>query len=520
MAFMNYLGKVTGLISAVKSSFFFKMVLPQVLTEINNENCLNECNVINKIKEKLRDKDLSTYQEWEKNRFSIDYKFTAGCDDLGLLFYDETLLTQALKSCNTNTANALIKAGVDVNKKTGIRFFKRGSYRVTSTFFINTPLHIAVRKGNKEIVQSLIRAGADINAKGGNSRYIHSALYIAVEEDYIEIAQFLIKAGADVNMLSGNYGALQAPLNMFARKGNKEMVQLLIDKGANINGRDEYFAQSALHIAVDEGHVEIIQLLINAGANVNMKDSCGRTPLDVLYEASWFKKILLEGKVNAKIEKLLIKAKDSYDKAPSNDTNISDARAFPVSNNEHIESDREALTNRADSILSNLQYSGNSVSSGLAHKKDNDDDRTASHEAAYKSHLEDTVNKGANPLIKNCSGKTPRDLAESVNIIQLLNEKASEFQKKNTSFNKSIMIGSVCGVIAALAVGIGCGVASVELSTLAIVGIAIATALVIGVIIAGITYLVSRPSGKLDKPDLKGAEQTEQLQTFQSVRIC
>ncbi|WP_264953814.1 WD_0033/WD_0034 family tandem repeat-containing protein [Wolbachia endosymbiont (group A) of Endotricha flammealis] len=70
--------------------------------------------------------------------------------------------------------------------------------------------------------------------------------------------------------------------------------------------------------------------------------------------------------------------------------------------------------------------------------------------------------------------------------------------------NKSIMIGSVCGVIAALAVGIGCGIAGVELSILAI---AVAAALVIGVIAGGITYSVSKPSDKLDKPDLEVANQ-------------
>ncbi|WP_349968048.1 hypothetical protein [Wolbachia endosymbiont of Armadillidium arcangelii] len=59
------------------------------------------------------------------------------------------------------------------------------------------------------------------------------------------------------------------------------------------------------------------------------------------------------------------------------------------------------------------------------------------------------------------------------------------------------------GIITALTIGIGCSIAGVELSILAIAGIAVAAALVIGVIAGGITYSVSKPSDKLDKPDLK-----------------
>ncbi|MDD9335042.1 MAG: hypothetical protein PV347_03240, partial [Rickettsiaceae bacterium] len=75
------------------------------------------------------------------------------------------------------------------------------------------------------------------------------------------------------------------------------------------------------------------------------------------------------------------------------------------------------------------------------------------------------------------------------------------------SRSKSMITGSVCGVIAALTVGIGCGVIGIELSILAIVGIALAAGLVVGFAVGGVTYQVLKPSDKLDKPCLGVASQ-------------
>ncbi|WP_341822405.1 hypothetical protein [Wolbachia endosymbiont (group A) of Clivina fossor] len=66
---------------------------------------------------------------------------------------------------------------------------------------------------------------------------------------------------------------------------------------------------------------------------------------------------------------------------------------------------------------------------------------------------------------------------------------------------KSLEIDIICGVIAALVVGGGCFAAGVQLSVLAIVGIAVAAALAVGIVAGGITYAVLKPSNKLDEPD-------------------
>ncbi|RDD34749.1 Ankyrin repeat domain protein [Wolbachia endosymbiont of Cylisticus convexus] len=104
--------------------------------------------------------------------------------------------------------------------------------------------------------------------------------------------------------------------------------------------------------------------------------------------------------------------------------------------------------------------------------------------------------------IKNECGETSRCLAKDENIIQPLKEAETK-----QIISKAIKTGVTLGIITALTIGIGCSIAGVELSILAIAGIAVAAALVIGVIASGITYSVLKPSDKLDKPDLEAANQ-------------
>ncbi|WP_353283715.1 hypothetical protein [Wolbachia endosymbiont (group A) of Pogonocherus hispidulus] len=74
-------------------------------------------------------------------------------------------------------------------------------------------------------------------------------------------------------------------------------------------------------------------------------------------------------------------------------------------------------------------------------------------------------------------------------------------EENNQIATKAIKTGIAFGVIAGLAIGVGCGVAGVQLSVLAIVGIAVAAALAVGLVAGGITHAVLKPSNKLDELD-------------------
>ncbi len=64
-------------------------------------------------------------------------------------------------------------------------------------------------------------------------------------------------------------------------------------------------------------------------------------------------------------------------------------------------------------------------------------------------------------------------------------------------------VGSVCGVVAALAVGGGLFAAGVALPILVLVGIVVAAAVLTGLIAGGITYVISKPSENLDRANVE-----------------
>ncbi|CCE77440.1 MULTISPECIES: hypothetical protein [Wolbachia] len=61
--------------------------------------------------------------------------------------------------------------------------------------------------------------------------------------------------------------------------------------------------------------------------------------------------------------------------------------------------------------------------------------------------------------------------------------------------------GAIVGITAGVGVGNGLFAAGVALQMLTLIGIAVAAALVTGLIAGGITYKISKPSEKLDSVD-------------------
>lgn len=76
-----------------------------------------------------------------------------------------------------------------------------------------------------------------------------------------------------------------------------------------------------------------------------------------------------------------------------------------------------------------------------------------------------------------------------------------DMEDKNKPANKAIVAGAICGVIAGLAVGGGLFAAGVALPILALIGIAVAAAVLTGLVAGGITYKMSNPSEKIDSVD-------------------
>ncbi|AGJ98534.1 hypothetical protein wNo_00790 [Wolbachia endosymbiont of Drosophila simulans wNo] len=84
-----------------------------------------------------------------------------------------------------------------------------------------------------------------------------------------------------------------------------------------------------------------------------------------------------------------------------------------------------------------------------------------------------------------------------------------DMEDKNKPVSKAIVAGAICGVIAGLAVGGGLFAAGVALPILALIGIAVAAALVTGLVAGGITYVIS---SKIENPDTSRLEKEQDLQ--------
>ncbi|WP_341815964.1 MULTISPECIES: magnesium transporter [unclassified Wolbachia] len=96
-------------------------------------------------------------------------------------------------------------------------------------------------------------------------------------------------------------------------------------------------------------------------------------------------------------------------------------------------------------------------------------------------------------IISGCESQEQSSVAES--SVPQTEGNITKDTVKTT--NKPIIIGSVCGAIAALAVGLGLYF-SAALPVLPIIGIAVAAAVLVGLVAGGITYVMSKLSENLD----------------------
>ncbi|MDR3629355.1 MAG: ankyrin repeat domain-containing protein [Desulfocapsaceae bacterium] len=153
---------------------------------------------------------------------------------------------QAVSIGNSNTVNALLAEGVDVNAKTR---------------FSETALILASQNGHKYIVEMLLNRGADVNAQelGGDT-----ALIMASRCGHKDIVEMLLDRGADVNAkANGGETALMAA----SHYGDKDIVKAILDKEADVNAKMQMSGHTALIWAILDGHQDIAALLRKYGAN-------------------------------------------------------------------------------------------------------------------------------------------------------------------------------------------------------------------------------------------------------------
>jgi len=253
---------------------------------------------------------------------------------------------------------ALLSAGADVNHRN-----QQGS----------TALHEAVHTGSVEITSILLAAGADPDT-GDNLG--HTPVHDAVSWGSFNILKLLYKSGADLDAVDN---AGQTALHMSSFSGDEEITAWLLRSGASPDIRDDK-GQTALFVAVESDRVNTAQLLLGMGADLQIRDNNGRTALHTAISRK-----------NAKSADFLIK---------------SGSDIFAL--------DAMGITPFDLALEAGADFMAELMDRNLVRRQDNRGN-TPLHLAvlaeADKDIIDVLIEKGADRMARNASGKTPFDLA-------------------------------------------------------------------------------------------------------------
>ncbi len=109
-------------------------------------------------------------------------------------------------------------------------------------------------------------------------------LHMAAESGTPAIVATLLAARADVNRKNGRG---ETPLHRAAQWGKGEnILVLIVAGGANVDQQDEECGWTALHWAIVDRNFSVIKVLVNGHANIDIRDKWGRTPAELLAQAT------------------------------------------------------------------------------------------------------------------------------------------------------------------------------------------------------------------------------------------
>ncbi|VVC31092.1 Ankyrin repeat-containing domain,Ankyrin repeat [Cinara cedri] len=272
----------------------------EILIAVNDDGeSLDEANVIEKIKEKLRVEYPNVYEKWQKNGFHINYPFRVvyNSDSPEKKIYKQTLLRLAINNNLKNLTsalevkggkihpagelyswNALYAAVFCINKEVIDSILRAGEIQINARDKDDkTLLHLASEKDTVGAIKVLIDKGADLNARDKDGK---TPLHLAAERNKIDAVKILMDEEADLNARDKNG---RTPLHFAAGNGNADIVEILMDKGDYINVIDKD-DKIPLHLAAESGNAGTIEVLIERGADLNARDKDERIPLHLAAE--------------------------------------------------------------------------------------------------------------------------------------------------------------------------------------------------------------------------------------------
>ncbi|KAJ8611491.1 hypothetical protein CTAYLR_010308 [Chrysophaeum taylorii] len=324
-----------------------------------------------------------------------------------------TALHLASQNGHVDCVRLLVRMGADVEEKA------RSDDGATA-------LHLAAEYGHEECIRLLIEKGADVDKTQNGAIFRHHAegaednnnnnnnnddkaaaaanaaaatTNTTNRSSKTTLVQLVVEMGAEVDVVRTDNGA--TPLHLAAQNGHVGCVRLLIANCAEVDKTTTDDGSTALHLASQNGHIDCMKFLIANGAEVNKRRY--EVEVDVSSPPD-------ETKDAERAE--LTEPRSSRKKS----TTTSDG-AIPLhlaSQNGHVECVRLLVQNGAE-----------------INRPTTTDCSTALHLASQNSHVECVqllVAKGADIRAKTRQKSTPRDLAQTVAVRQVLMEAAAMSQ--------------------------------------------------------------------------------------------
>ena len=324
-----------------------------------------------------------------------------------------------------------IVSSADKNIEIGKYLLFHGANINNQDLYGNTFLH---KCDTVEKAKWALSSGADINKRNiyGKTPVFTRALKTP------KVAEFLIKNGADFTIADFKNATV---LHSAANKGAIELVKLLIEKGANVNRLDED-GNSALAYAASIGNEELVDLLLSEGANADSSWNLYTAPLGM---AQYNK----DSKTTESITKKIVESGASLKKRDWNNKTIAfyakDTKVLDYLYSKGV--DFKRVANNRQSVITNIsQYIDDTNIDLVKYFLDKGVDinhkatlhGSVLHQASWNNKknalklIRFLVKNGADLNLKNRSGKTPLDLAISVERtekVKLLRELGAKSSK-------------------------------------------------------------------------------------------